>query len=132
MKATALWLEDKGYVPKSPAHVFDEEFSRQVIERGKIEDTEVLHKFLSKTKQPLVQDWLVAIMWGIARRLPVKWGIKTALAQVFKPKARRWKKVRSAISDYIYEEDEMRRQKLQTIAAARTPQKPQTHLEAAE
>lgn len=132
MKATALWLEDKGYVPKSPAHVFDEEFSRQVIERGKIEDTEVLHKFLSKTKQPLVQDWLVAIMWGIARRLPVKWGIKTALAQVFKPKARRWKNVRSAISDYIYEEDEMRRQKLQTIAAARTSQTQQTHLEATE
>lgn len=126
MKATALWLEDKGYTPESPSHVFDKEFSRQVFERGKIEDTEVLHSFLAKTKQPLMQDWLVAIMWGIAKRLPVKWGLKTALAQVFKPRTRSWKKARAAIEDYIYEEGEARKEKLSRSRAK------QPHLEAAE
>jgi heterodisulfide reductase subunit C2 len=108
MKATALWLEAKGHTPVSPSHIFDAEFSRQVFERGKIEDTEVLHQFLVKTKQPLMQDWLVAIMWGIAKRMPVKWGIKMGLAQIFKPKTRDWKKASAAISDYIIEEEEKR------------------------
>jgi len=115
MKATALWLEDKGYTPVSPSHIFDKEFSRQVFERGKIEDTEVLHKFLVKTKQPLFQDWLVEIMWGIARRMPVLWSIKMGLAQIFKPRTRHWKKAQAAISDYIIEEEEARRDKLKSL-----------------
>ena len=108
MKATALWLEAKGFAPPSPSHIFDAEFSRQVIERGRIEDTEVLHKFLVKTKQPLMQDWLVQIARNIAMRLPFKWGLKMAWAQVFKPRTRGWAKSRAAIEDYIIEEDAKR------------------------
>lgn len=104
MKATASWLEAKGFTPPSPSHVFDAEFSRQVIERGKIEDTEVLHKFLKQTKQPLLQDWLVTIARNIAMRLPVKWGLKMVWAQLFKPKTRGWStKERRAIEDYLHE-----------------------------
>lgn len=109
MKATALWLEAKGYTPPSPSHVFDAEFTRQVVERGRIEDTEVLHMFLTKTKQPLLQDWLLTIARNIAMRLPVRWGIKMAWAQVFKPRTRRWGKARRAIEDYIHEEEAKRR-----------------------
>ncbi|MFM9941177.1 MAG: 4Fe-4S dicluster domain-containing protein [Hyphomicrobiaceae bacterium] len=103
MKATAHWLQLKGHTPPSPSHIFDEEFSHQVIRRGKIEDTAVLHKFLKQTKQPLLQDWLVQIARNIAMRLPFKWGLKMAWAQVFKPKTRGWAKSRAAIEDYIHE-----------------------------
>lgn len=131
MKATSAWLEAKEYTPKSPSHIFDEEFSRQVIDRGKIEDTEVLHKFLTNTKQPLLQDWLLEIMTGIAKRLPIKWGIKMAWAQVFKPRTRNWSKAKAAIEDYIHEEETARRQLLEKIASSKS--KPaKDFLEAAE
>ena len=110
MKATAHWLEAKGYTPLSPSRIFDDEFSRQVIERGRIEDTEVLHKFLVKTKQPLMQDWLMVIARNIAMRLPFKWGLKMAWAQVRKPRTRGWAKERAAIEDYIHEEEAKRSQ----------------------
>lgn len=103
MKATAHWLEEKGFAPPSPSRIFDDEFSRQVFERGRIEDTEVLHKFLKLTKQPLLQDWLVTIARNIAMRLPVKWGLKMAWAQIFRPRTRNWAKPRAAIEDYIQE-----------------------------
>ncbi len=37
-----------------------------------------------------MQDWLVQIARNIAMRLPFKWGLKMAWAQVFKPKTRGW------------------------------------------
>jgi heterodisulfide reductase subunit C2 len=103
MKATAHWLTLKGYTPASPSHIFDEEFTHQIVQRGRIEDTEVLHKFLRKTGQPLMQDWLMAIAFAIGKRLPVKWGIKMAWQQVFKPKTRGWGKAKAALEDYIHE-----------------------------
>ena len=80
-----------------------------MVARGRIEDTEVLHKFLVKTKQPLLQDWLVQIARNIAMRLPVKWGLKMAWAQVFKPRTRNWGKARAAIEEYIHEQEEERK-----------------------
>ncbi len=112
MKATAHWLELKGHTEKSPSTVFDEVFSEQVIERGKIEDTEVLRHFFKRTKQPLMQDWLLAIARRVAAKLPVMWGIKMALANVFKPRTRRWRKARMAIEDYIQEQDAQHRKAL--------------------
>jgi heterodisulfide reductase subunit C len=109
MKATALWLEAKGYAPPSPPHIFDAEFSRQVIARGKIEDVEVLHKFLKQTRQPLLQDWLVVIARNIAMRLPFKWGLRSLWAMVRKPRTRRWARSRRAIEDYLIEEEGKRR-----------------------
>ncbi|MGE3067254.1 MAG: 4Fe-4S dicluster domain-containing protein [Hyphomicrobiaceae bacterium] len=110
MKATAHWLELKGHTPKSPSMQFDEEFTEQILARGRIEDTAVLHGFFKRTGQPLLQDWLVEIGWRVAKKLPVMWGLKMALAQVFKPRTREWGKARRALEDYIHEvEDERRR-----------------------
>ena len=120
MKATALWLEAKGHTLPSPAKIFDAEFSRQVFARGKIEDTEVLHKFLHQTRQPLFQDWLVAIARTIAMRLPFRWGFRMAWAQLFKPRTRRWGKARLAIADYIHEEEGKRQAVLADIEARRS------------
>jgi heterodisulfide reductase subunit C len=106
MKATAHWLELKGHTARSPSMHFDLEFTEQVVARGRIEDVEVLRGFFRRTRQPLLQDWLVAIAWGLARRLPVKWGLKSALALVFKPRTRRWGAARRAIEDFIHRQDE--------------------------
>ncbi|MEZ5926699.1 MAG: 4Fe-4S dicluster domain-containing protein [Hyphomicrobiaceae bacterium] len=104
MKATAHWLELKGHTPKSPAMHFDEVFSEQIIARGRIEDTEVLRDFFRRTKQPLLQDWLIAIGKRIASRLPVFWGVRMALAQVFRPRTRNWSKAQAAMSAYLADE----------------------------
>jgi heterodisulfide reductase subunit C len=106
MKATAHWLELKGHTPRSPSMHFDIEFTEQVVARGRIEDVEVLKGFYKRTGQPLWQDWLVAIGWRLAKRLPVKWGIKSALALVFKPRTRRWGQARRAVEDYIHAREE--------------------------
>ena len=106
MKATAHWLELKGHTPKSPSMIFDEVFSEQIIERGKIEDTEVLMTFFKRTKQSLFQDWLRQIVFNVALKLPIVWGIKSMLAMIFKPKTRNWRRARLAIEDYIHEQEE--------------------------
>src|SRR5678815_5237057 len=43
MKALSHWLELKGHTPKSPSMIFDEVFSEQVIEHGKIEAVSYTH-----------------------------------------------------------------------------------------
>lgn len=122
MKATGLWLEAKGYTPPSPSHVFDAEFSRQVFERGKIEDVAVLKNFLKQTKQPLMQDWLVQIARNIAMRLPVKWGLHSMWAMIRPPRTKSWAKSRRAIEDYIVAEEDKRKAVLAgTRKAASTP-----------
>jgi len=44
MKALSHWLELKGHVAKSPSMVFDEVFSEQVFQRGKIEEGRVMQR----------------------------------------------------------------------------------------
>jgi heterodisulfide reductase subunit C2 len=120
MKATAHWLELQGHTPKSHSTIFDEEFSRQVIARGKIEDAEVLHKFLHNTKQPLTQDWLIQIVRNIATRLPIVWGIKMAWALVFKPKTRNWGRSKRAIEDYIIQQNDHHKAMLASYRKAKS------------
>ena len=112
MKATAHWLELQGHTPKSPAMVFDEEFAGQVIETGKIEDGRMIRNFFAKTSQPLKQDWLMAMAQRIARRLPVRLGIKMGLAALFRPRTRGWEKNRAAIEEYVHEQDVKQRKAL--------------------
>jgi heterodisulfide reductase subunit C len=119
MKATAHWLELKGLTPKSPAMVFDEVFSEQVFARGKIEDGEVLRHFFARTKQPLLQDWLVEIARRVARRVPILWGLKLAFASVLKPRTRGWGNARAAIDEYVAEQNAKHRATLRLDAPAR-------------
>ena len=53
MKALSHWLELKGHVAKSPSMVFDEVFSEQVFQRGKIEEGRVMQRFFKRTGQDL-------------------------------------------------------------------------------
>lgn len=133
MKATAHWLELKGYTPKSPSMHFDEEFTAQIVKRGRIEEGEVLQGFFKRTKQPLLQDWIVEIGWRIAKKLPAFWGIRMALAQVFRPRTRGWRKAQAAIEEYLHEQEVSRRKALAQKEPAAANDNKDTHkLEAAE
>ena len=112
MKATAHWLELQGHTPKSKSTIFDEEFTQQVVETGKIEDGRVIRNFFAKTGQPLLQDWLVAMVKRVARRLPVTLGLKMGLAALFRPRTRGWDRSRAAIEEYVAEQDVQQRKAL--------------------
>ena len=112
MKATAHWLELKGHTPKSKSMIFDEEFTEQVIATGKIEDGRVIRNFFAKTGQPLKQDWLLEMVKRVARRLPFKQGIKMGLAALFRPRTRNWGKARTAITEYVQEQEAKQRRAL--------------------
>jgi heterodisulfide reductase subunit C2 len=129
MKATAHWLELKGHTKKSASTLFDEEFSEQVIATGKIEEGRVIRNFFARTGQPLMQDWLVEMAKRIARRLPIKFGIRMGLSALIRPRTRRWSKARDAITSYVAEQEQKQREALglgdpvpaRSEAAATTP-----------
>jgi len=112
MKATAHWLELKGHTPKSKSTLFDEEFSDQVIETGKIEEGRIIRGFFARTAQPLRQDWLIEMARRVARRLPFKLGMLMGLAAVFRPRTRGWGRARQALEEYVEEQHAKQRKAL--------------------
>lgn len=105
MKATAHWLELKGHTPKSPSTLFDEVFSEQVIARGKIEESRIIRSFFSRTGQPLLQEWLTAMVTKIMKKLPFGMMGRMGLSAVFQPKTSNWENARAAIEDYIEDKE---------------------------
>lgn len=103
MKATSHWLELKGHTPRSPSTEFDDEFAAQVIATGKIEESRVIRNFFKRTGQPLMQPWLVALVTGLIKRLPVNYLMRLGLATVFRPRTKSWARSRAAISEYVHE-----------------------------
>ena len=121
MKALQHWMEDEGHVGKSSATLFDEEFTRQCLARGRIEDTEVIHNFFTKTGQDLMQlirkGWLgimVARMnkWPLLRegrigaflaRMPIAGPLRMGLAMVFKPRTKSWGRTGEVLRQYVEE-----------------------------
>ncbi len=116
MKATAHWLELKGHTEKKPSMVFDEAFSHQVFETGKIEEGLVLRQFLARTGQPLRQPWIVALVMGLVRRFPVFYLIRLGLAAVFRPRTRSWGRAQAAINEYVAEREAANRRALRLDA----------------
>jgi len=112
MKATAHWLELKGYAKKSQSTVFDEVFSSQVIETGKIEEGRIIRGFFARTGQALRQPWLEEMVRRLARKLPIKFGIVMGLATLFRPRTRGWSGARRAIEEYVGEQNAKHRKAL--------------------
>ena len=104
MKATAHWLELKGHTPKSKSTLFDEEFSDQVFETGKIEEGRIIRGFFRRTGQPLMQDWLVEMAKRLARHLPLKMLVTMGLGALVRPRTRGWAGARAAIGEYVEEQ----------------------------
>ena len=105
-------MELKGYTEPSNSTVFDEIFTEQVVERGKIEDGEVLMDFLKKTNQPLTQDWVVQMIKQMIAGFPVFQLIKMGWSTVFKPKTSDWSRASAAIKEHIAEEKAEQHRKL--------------------
>ncbi len=112
MKATAHWLELKGHTEPSPSMQFDEEFSSQVFETGKIEESRVIRGFFARTGQPLMQEWLIEMGKRIARKLPIKMGIAMGLGFLFRPRTSNWGGAKAAINEYVKEQKAAQRKAL--------------------
>ena len=112
MKATAHWMELKGHTVPSDSTIFDDVFTDQVIEHGKIEDGEVLQQYLKKSGQPLMQDWIVQMVKQMIKGLPVLSLIKQGWATIFHPKTKNWSAARDAIKEHIEEEHAAQREAL--------------------
>ena len=104
MKATAHWLELKGHREKSHSMIFDEIFSEQVFETGKIEDGRVIKSFFKRTNQPLMQDWMVQMVKNLVGKLPISLLTRMGLATLVRPRTRNWDRARDAIRDYVDEQ----------------------------
>jgi heterodisulfide reductase subunit C len=103
MKATAHWLELKGHTPKSRSMIFDEVFSEQVFQTGKIEDGRVIMRFFKRSGQALLQPWLVEMARRMLRNLPVGLMTRMGLASLIKPRTSGWGDARAAIREYVDE-----------------------------
>ncbi|MGB7738786.1 MAG: 4Fe-4S dicluster domain-containing protein [Steroidobacteraceae bacterium] len=112
MKALSHWLELKGHVPPSPSMVFDEVFSEQVFQRGKIEEGRVMQRFFKRTGQSLNQPWLLEMMKRMLRHLPLGMLTKLGLATLVAPSTSGWSGARAAIEEYVHEQEHKRRRAL--------------------
>jgi len=106
MKATAHWLERKGHTPKSPSTLFDEVFTEQVVATGKIEEGRTIQRFFARTKQKLLQDWIVEMVKRMMRGLPVTMLSRMGLATLVAPRTSNWSAASEAIQEYIDEQHE--------------------------
>ena len=61
----------------------------------------MIRGFFARTKQPLLQEWLVELAKRIARRVPVKLGFLMGLSALVRPRTRGWGKARAAIEEYV-------------------------------
>ena len=112
MKATAHWLELKGHTPKSNSMIFDEVFSEQVFQTGKIEDGRVIKRFFKRSGQALLQPWMVEMVKGLLRHLPLGLLTRMGLATLIAPRTRGWDSARAAINEYVEEQQAAQRQAL--------------------
>ena len=112
MKALSHWMELKGHVAKSPSMVFDEVFSEQVFQRGKIEEGRVMQRFFKRTGQDLRQPWLIEMVKRMLRHLPVTMLAKLGLATFVAPSTSGWSRARGAIEEYVHEQEHKRRRAL--------------------
>jgi heterodisulfide reductase subunit C len=112
MKATSHWLELQGHTPKSPSMIFDEVFSEQVFQTGKIEDGRVVRGFFKRTGQALKQGWLIDMVKGLIRHLPVSLLARMGLASIVAPRTRGWSGARDAIEEYVNEQELLRQEAL--------------------
>ncbi len=101
MKATAHWLEENGLTPKTLSTHFDEEFTHQCLEYGRIEDTEVMMGFFKRSGQPLVQTWIIEFGKNLTRHLPLGQLARMGLNVVFRPKTKSWGRTGQVLAEYV-------------------------------
>ena len=126
MKALQHWMEDEGHVPASGPSTFDAEFTRQCLERGRIEDSEVMLNFFKETKQDVVEllkkGWLGIFIARMNKlpllregkigkflaRLPVTGPLKMGWAMVFKPRTKSWGRTGEVLQAFVEEQRKLK------------------------
>lgn len=116
MKATAHWLHLKGHTQKSPSAIFDEVFTEQVVDTGKIEDGRTLRRFLQRTGQSLFQDWIVAMVKQLLGHLPIGLMTRMGLSTFIAPRTGGWSRTRKALQNYIDDQQAQHHQALNLVA----------------
>ncbi len=106
MKALAHWMEEEGITEKSPSTIFDEEFTEQIYDYGRIEDSKVMKNFFKKSGQPLIQSWLIEFTKRMMKRLPIAHGFRMGMNVVFTPKTKSWGKTGEVLQAYVREQKE--------------------------
>lgn len=106
MKALSHWMEHEGHTEKKPSTIFDEEFWQQIGKTGRIEDSHVMMHFFKKTKQPLMQPWLIEFMKRLMKHLPVKQLMRMGLNTIFVPKTKSWGRTGEVLKQYVREQKE--------------------------
>jgi heterodisulfide reductase subunit C len=86
--------------------LFDEEFTEQILDRGRIEDGEVFQNFFKKTNQSPFQGWLIEMGKRMAKHLPVRHMLHMGLALFFKPKTKSWGRTGEVLRKYVEEQKE--------------------------
>jgi heterodisulfide reductase subunit C len=130
MKATAHWIEKKGFGPKTHSTIFDEVFTEQVLKTGKIEEGRTIRSFFWRTGQSQFQDWFMAVVKSIMLKLPVHMMLNMGWETLFPPKTKNWAKTRIALEEYLKEKDEKRHHALgldSLVHMAKAEVQPQRH-----
>jgi heterodisulfide reductase subunit C len=122
MKALAHWLEHEGHTEKRPSTLFDEEFTRQCLDRGKIEEAEIMTAFFRDTRQDVKElvknDWLGVMIQRAGKldllrqgkigkflaRLPIVQPLRMAIGMLFKPKTKGWGRTGEVLRQYVAEQ----------------------------
>jgi heterodisulfide reductase subunit C len=91
---------------------FDEVFTEQIIKTGKIEESRTIRRFFERTKQSLMQPWMIEMTKRMMRHLPVGLLTRMGLATLVAPKTRDWSAAAAAMQEYIDEQHEKQEQAL--------------------
>jgi heterodisulfide reductase subunit C len=121
MNATSHWLEHKGHTPKSPSMHFDEVFTEQIVKTGKIEEGRTIRRFFARTKQGLMQPWIIEMVKRMLRGLPIGMLTRMGLATFVAPRTSNWSAASAAMQEYIDEQHEKNAEALNLAALAKRP-----------
>ena len=99
-------------ISKSHSMIFDEVFSEQVFETGKIEDGRTIKQYFKRTGQKFPPNWMVTMVLSLLRNLPVSLLTRMGLATLIAPKTSDWSKSREAIKEYVAEQEAHHRKAL--------------------
>lgn len=117
MKATSHWLQLKGHTPKSPSAIFDEIFTQQIVDTGKIEDGRTLRRFLKRTGQSLYQDWIMAMVGQLLSHLPVSLMARMGWSTFIAPRTSGWSGAKKALKNYIKKQENRHQMAVKPLSA---------------
>ena len=71
-----------------------------------------MRRFFTRTKQALMQDWMIEMVKRMLRGLPVTMLTRMGLATLVAPRTSNWSSASAAIQEYIDEQHEEQEQAL--------------------